>query len=127
MPMYYFAPIKAKVHHGPRRFFQVPVDGTPIPGRKSCSIKGWDSRLCFVLQLKRRGAACGKAVVNSCSFFRRARAKTDGPNPERAHSESNVGNVWVEAWYQSAPNRPPMGARAFMLLMPPKFVFNPIN
>ncbi|HLK87995.1 MAG TPA: quinohemoprotein amine dehydrogenase subunit alpha [Candidatus Binataceae bacterium] len=54
-------------------------------------------------------------------------ANTDGPNPERAHSESNVGDVWVEAWYQPDPNRPPMGARAFMLLMPPKFVFNPIN
>ena len=25
------------------------------------------------------------------------------------------------------PSKPPMGARAFMLLMPPKFVFNPIN
>jgi quinohemoprotein amine dehydrogenase len=54
-------------------------------------------------------------------------ANTDGPNPEREHSESNVGDVWVEAWYQPDPSKPPMGARAFMLLMPPKFVFNPIN
>jgi hypothetical protein len=38
-----------------------------------------------------------------------------------------VGDVWVEAWYQPDPSKPPMGARAFMLLMPPKFVFNPIN
>jgi quinohemoprotein amine dehydrogenase len=52
---------------------------------------------------------------------------TDGPNPEREHSESNVGDVWVEAWYKPDPSKPPMGARAFMLLMPPKFVFNPIN
>ena len=52
---------------------------------------------------------------------------TDGPNPERIHSESNVGDVWVEAWYQPDPSKPRMGARAFMLLMPPKFVFNPIN
>ncbi len=52
---------------------------------------------------------------------------TDGPNPEREHSESNVGDVWVEAWYQPHSSKPPMGARAFMLLMPPKFVFNPIN
>ncbi len=51
----------------------------------------------------------------------------DGPNPEREHSESNVGDVWVEAWYQPDPSKPPMGARAFMLVMPPKFVFNPIN
>ena len=51
----------------------------------------------------------------------------DGPNPEREHSESNVGDVWVEAWYQPGPSKPPMGARAFMLVMPPKFVFNPIN
>ncbi len=52
---------------------------------------------------------------------------TDGPNPEREHSESNVGDVWVEAWYKPDSSKPPMGARAFMLLMPPKFVFNPIN
>jgi quinohemoprotein amine dehydrogenase len=52
---------------------------------------------------------------------------TDGPNPEREHSESNVGDVWVEAWYRPDPVKPPMGARAFMLLMPPKFVFYPIN
>jgi quinohemoprotein amine dehydrogenase len=52
---------------------------------------------------------------------------TDGPNPERVHSESNVGDVWVEAWYRPDPSKPPMGARAFMLLMPPKFVFMPIN
>lgn len=52
---------------------------------------------------------------------------TDGPNPERIHSESNVGDVWVEAWYQPDPSKLPMGARAFMLLMPPKFVFYPIN
>jgi quinohemoprotein amine dehydrogenase len=51
----------------------------------------------------------------------------DGPNPQREHSESNVGDVWVEAWYQPDSSKPPMGARAFMLLMPPKFVFNPIN
>ncbi len=51
----------------------------------------------------------------------------DGPNPEREHSESNVGDVWVEAWYRPDPAKPPMGARAFMLLMPPKFVFYPIN
>jgi len=54
-------------------------------------------------------------------------AAADGPNPEREHSESNVGDVWVEAWYKPDPSKPPMGARAFMLLMPPKFVFNPIN
>jgi quinohemoprotein amine dehydrogenase len=54
-------------------------------------------------------------------------ANYDGPNHEREHSESNVGDVWVEAWYQPDPSKPPMGARAFMLLMPPKFVFNPIN
>jgi quinohemoprotein amine dehydrogenase len=52
---------------------------------------------------------------------------TDGPNLEREHSESNVGDVWVEAWYRPDPAKPPMGARAFMLLMPPKFVFYPIN
>jgi quinohemoprotein amine dehydrogenase len=54
-------------------------------------------------------------------------AATDGPNPERIHSESNVGDVWVEAWYKPDPSAAPMGARAFMLLMPPKFVFMPIN
>jgi quinohemoprotein amine dehydrogenase len=54
-------------------------------------------------------------------------AATDGPNPERIHSESNVGDVWVEAWYRPDPSKAPMGARAFMLLMPPKFVFMPIN
>ena len=27
-------------------------------------------------------------------------AAADGPNPEREHSESNVGDVWVEAWYK---------------------------
>ena len=54
-------------------------------------------------------------------------AASDGPNPERIHSESNVGDVWVEAWYKPDPSKPPMGARAFMLLMPPKFVFMPIN
>jgi len=54
-------------------------------------------------------------------------AANDGPNPERIHSESNVGDVWVEAWYKPDPSAAPMGARAFMLLMPPKFVFMPIN
>ena len=54
-------------------------------------------------------------------------AATDGPNPERIHSESNVGDVWVEAWYKPDPSEPAMGARAYMLLMPPKFVFMPIN
>lgn len=51
----------------------------------------------------------------------------DGPNPQRHLSEGNVGDVWVEAWYQPDGMKRPMGARAFLLVMPPKFNFQPLE
>ena len=51
----------------------------------------------------------------------------DGPNPQRHMSEHNVGDVWVEAWYKPDGAKRPMGARAFMLVMPEKFNFPPIE
>jgi quinohemoprotein amine dehydrogenase len=51
----------------------------------------------------------------------------DGPNPQRHLSEGNVGDVWVEAWYQPDGMTRPMGARAFLLVMPPKFNFQPLE
>jgi len=52
---------------------------------------------------------------------------TDGPNPQRHMSEHNVGDVWVEAWYQPDGAKRPMGARAFLLVMPERFNFQPIE
>lgn len=51
----------------------------------------------------------------------------DGPNPERHLSEGNVGDVWVEAWYQPDDTQRPIGARAHLLVMPPRFLFPPIE
>ncbi len=51
----------------------------------------------------------------------------DGPNQKRHRMEGNVGDVWVEAWYTSEGAKRPMGARAHLLVMPPKFVFPPIE
>lgn len=51
----------------------------------------------------------------------------DGPNPQRHLSEGNVGDVWVEAWYKPDGVKRPLGARAFLLVMPPKFNFQPIE
>lgn len=51
----------------------------------------------------------------------------DGPNPQRHLSEGNVGDVWVEAWYKPEGAKRPMGARSFLLVMPPKFNFQPIE
>jgi quinohemoprotein amine dehydrogenase len=51
----------------------------------------------------------------------------DGPNPKRHLSEGNVGDVWVEAWYKPDGAKRPMGARSFLLVMPPKFNFQPIE
>ena len=51
----------------------------------------------------------------------------DGPNPERHMLEGNVGDVWVEAWYQPDGAKRPMGARAHLLVMPPRFLFPPIE
>ena len=51
----------------------------------------------------------------------------DGPNPQRHLSDENVGDVWVEAWYKPEGAKRPMGARAFLLVMPPKFNFQPIE
>ncbi len=47
----------------------------------------------------------------------------DGPNPQRHMLEGNVGDVWVEAWYQPEGAKRPMGARAHLLVMPPRFLF----
>ncbi len=51
----------------------------------------------------------------------------DGPNPQRHMSDENVGDVWVEAWYKPDGAKRPMGARSFLLVMPPKFNFQPIE
>lgn len=51
----------------------------------------------------------------------------DGPNPERHMLEGNVGDVWIEAWYQPEGAKRPMGARAHLLVMPPRFRFPPIE
>jgi quinohemoprotein amine dehydrogenase len=51
----------------------------------------------------------------------------DGPNPQRHLSDENVGDVWVEAWYTPEEAKRPLGARAFLLVMPPKFNFQPIE
>ena len=51
----------------------------------------------------------------------------DGPNPERHMLEGNVGDVWVEAWYQPQGAKRPMGARAHLLVMPPRFLFPSIE
>lgn len=51
----------------------------------------------------------------------------EGPNPQRHLSEGNVGDVWVEAWYQPDGMKRPLGARAFLLVMPPKFNFQPLE
>jgi quinohemoprotein amine dehydrogenase len=51
----------------------------------------------------------------------------DGPNPQRPLSEANVGDVWVEAWYMPDGARRPIGARAYLLVMPPKYNFQPIE
>lgn len=51
----------------------------------------------------------------------------DGPNPQRHMSEHNVGDVWVEAWYKPDGAKRPIGARAFLLVMPEKFSFPSIE
>jgi quinohemoprotein amine dehydrogenase len=51
----------------------------------------------------------------------------DGPNPQRHLSDENVGDVWLEAWYKPDGAKRPIGARSFLLVMPPKFNFQPIE
>ena len=51
----------------------------------------------------------------------------DGPNLQRHMSDENVGDVWVEAWYKPDGAKRSMGARSFLLVMPPKFNFQPIE
>lgn len=51
----------------------------------------------------------------------------DGPNPQRVRSHENVGDVWVEASYMPDGAKRPLRARAFLLSMPPKFDFQPID
>jgi len=51
----------------------------------------------------------------------------DGPNPQRHMLDHNVGDVWVEGWYTPAGDKRPMGARAYLLVMPEKFSFQPIE
>lgn len=51
----------------------------------------------------------------------------DGPNPKRHLSDENVGDVWVEAWYKPEGAKRPMGARAYLLVMPPKYNFQPME
>jgi quinohemoprotein amine dehydrogenase len=51
----------------------------------------------------------------------------DGPNSQRHMLEHNVGDVWVEAWYKPEGAKRPMGARAFLLVMPERFNFQPIE
>ena len=51
----------------------------------------------------------------------------DGPNQQRHMMDHNVGDVWVEAWYQADGAKQPMGARAYLLVMPEKFSFQPIE
>ena len=63
-------------------------------------------------------------VVDQDGLFTPA---NDGPNPQRHMSEHNVGDVWVEAWYTPEGAKRPMGARAFVLVMPEKFSFSPIE
>ncbi len=51
----------------------------------------------------------------------------DGPNPQRDFSRGNVGSVWVEASYMPQAARRPLRARAYLVVMPPKFNFQPID
>jgi quinohemoprotein amine dehydrogenase len=51
----------------------------------------------------------------------------DGPNPQRHMMDHNVGDVWVEGWYTPEGAKRPMGARAYLLVMPEKFNFQPID
>jgi quinohemoprotein amine dehydrogenase len=51
----------------------------------------------------------------------------DGPNPQREFSRGNVGSVWVEASYMPQGARRPLRARAYLVVMPPKFNFQPID
>jgi quinohemoprotein amine dehydrogenase len=51
----------------------------------------------------------------------------DGPNPQRHMMDHNVGDVWVEGWYTPEGAKRPMGARAYLLVMPEKFNFQPIE
>jgi quinohemoprotein amine dehydrogenase len=51
----------------------------------------------------------------------------DGPNAQRHMIDHNVGDVWVEAWYTPPGAKRPMGARAYLLVMPEKFNFQPID
>jgi quinohemoprotein amine dehydrogenase len=48
----------------------------------------------------------------------------EGPNPERARSAENSGDVWVEASYTPAPGSPPLRARAYLLVSIPKLKDN---
>ena len=50
-----------------------------------------------------------------------------GPNPQRHMMDHNVGDVWVEGWYKANGTNYPMGARAYLLVMPEKFSFPPIE
>ena len=50
-----------------------------------------------------------------------------GPNPQRHMMDHNVGDVWVEGWYKANGTNHPMGARAYLLVMPEKFSFQPIE
>lgn len=48
----------------------------------------------------------------------------EGPNPERARSTENSGDVWVEASYTPAPGSSPLKARAYLLVSIPKLKDN---
>jgi quinohemoprotein amine dehydrogenase len=51
----------------------------------------------------------------------------DGPNPQRHMMDHNIGDVWIEGWYKLEGAKRPMGARAYLLVMPEKFSFQPIE
>ncbi|MBM4255891.1 MAG: quinohemoprotein amine dehydrogenase subunit alpha [Deltaproteobacteria bacterium] len=63
-------------------------------------------------------------AVDENGLFTPAQA---GPNPQRHMMDHNIGDVWVEAWYKPRGAKQPMGARAYLLVMPEKFSFQPIE
>lgn len=63
-------------------------------------------------------------AVDEHGLFTPAQA---GPNPQRHMMDHNVGDVWVESWYKADGSKHPMGARAYLLVMPEKFSFQPIE
>jgi quinohemoprotein amine dehydrogenase len=63
-------------------------------------------------------------AIDENGLFTPAKA---GPNPQRHMMDHNIGDVWVEAWYKPDGAKHPMGARAYLLVMPEKFSFQPIE